>query len=137
MATAPNRAGARRLIPLLTLLFAASACESPNAAKSDGLTPHARAAIARMPADQRAAAERMVREMPHMPPIKNPPAWYIDGERFTKQDTSSPYSVINPDLVASYEVLGPEEGRKRVGPDGRNGVILITTRAAAARAAAP
>ncbi len=119
------------------LLFAASACESPNATKSDGLTPHARAAIARMPADQRAAAERLFREIPHMPPIKNPPAWYIDGVRFTKQDPSSPYRVINPELVASYEVLGPEEGQKRMGPDGRNGVILITTKAAAARAAAP
>jgi hypothetical protein len=137
MATVLNRAGARRLIPLLAMLFAVSACESPNAAKSDGLTPHARAAIARMPADQRAAAERLFREIPHMPPIKNPPAVYIDGERFTKQDPSSPYSVINPDLVAKYEVLGPEEGQRRMGPVGRNGVILITTRAAAAKAAAP
>jgi hypothetical protein len=133
-----NPAHRLRLLLLGTgFLFTASACESPNAAKSDGLTPHARAAIARMPADQRAAAERLVREMPHMPPIKNPPTVYIDGVRFTKQDPSSPYSVINPDLVASYEVLGPEEGQKRMGPDGRNGVILITTKVAAAKAAAP
>jgi len=128
-----------RLFLLLgaSLLLAAGACESPNAAKSDGLTPQARAAIDRMPVEQRAAAERLIREARYAPPSKNVPAFYIDGERFTKQDPSSPYSVINPDLVASYEVLGPEEGQKRVGPDGRNGVVWIITKAAAAKAAAP
>ena len=58
---------------------------------------------------------------------------YIDGKRITSFDTNGPYTVINPDLIATAEALVGKAAVERVGPEGKEGVLWITTKAAAAK----
>lgn len=77
--------------------------------------------------DQRAEAARLLRSSPRHAPIPV----FIDGQRLTQSDEPEGYSVIDPDRIATIQLLKGDEGEAKAGVAGRAGVIWITTKDAA------
>lgn len=77
--------------------------------------------------DQRAEAVRLLRSSPSREPIPV----FIDGRRFVQSDEPEGFSVIDPDRIASIQLLTGPAGEAKAGAAGRAGVIWITTKDAA------
>lgn len=120
---------ARRILFAGAAVLAGAACEASQPARPAELSPAAAASLARLPDDQRATAEHLLRERPRMGPVL---LVYVDGERVLEPDApGSPYRVINPDRIAKAELLTGDAAERRVGPHARDGVLWITTKPAA------
>lgn len=77
--------------------------------------------------DQRAEAARLLRSSSRHAPTPV----FIDGRRFSQSDEPEGYSVIDPDRIATIQLLKGDEGEAKAGAAGRAGVIWITTKDAA------
>lgn len=78
--------------------------------------------------DYRAEAARLMRSPQRHESIPI----FIDGRRFSQADEPAGYSVIDPDRIATIQLLKGDEGEAKAGAAGRAGVIWITTKDAAA-----
>lgn len=74
--------------------------------------------------DQQVEAARLLRSPPHHEPIPV----FINGRRFVQADEPEGYSVIDPNQIATIQLLTGAAGEEKAGAAGRAGVIWITTK---------
>jgi outer membrane receptor for ferrienterochelin and colicin len=60
-----------------------------------------------------------------------PPLFIVDGQRVAREDNGR-ISSLNPNTIDNVVVLKGERAVRQYGPDGAHGVVVITTKAAAA-----
>lgn len=80
-------------------------------------------------ASLRAEAARVLRSSPaHRQPIPV----FIDGRRYVPPAEPGEFSIIDPDRIATAQLLTGPAGEAKADAAGRRGVIWITTKEAAA-----
>ena len=110
--------------PAVAVKAAAAAAPAARATRAAKVARVRAAQPAPMPAVAPVAATPSARITPNGPTISGPrPVYYVDGKVYTDQ-----LNVINPNDIASINVLKDEKARQLAGEAGAAGVIAITTK---------
>ncbi|HEX8906389.1 MAG TPA: hypothetical protein VF771_16185 [Longimicrobiaceae bacterium] len=107
------------------MAIVAVACNTPDQVAEQSAPP----ASARWVEQQHVQSAALLARTRHV----DPPLFFIDGKLFTRQDPASPYSVIDPDRIASVQGFVGAAAEARAGMPAPNGVIWITTKQAPKR----
>ncbi|HKP74881.1 MAG TPA: hypothetical protein VJT67_05025 [Longimicrobiaceae bacterium] len=104
-----------RVIPNLLIASALIGCRSPDQPIP---SPSSRA-------ETHAAAARLLVSYPES---VDPVPVFVDGQRIVTQDPARRFNLVDPDKIASIQLLSGAAATAKAGMEGSRGVIWIVTR---------